>query len=552
MKFKLFNYPRKPLLFLTFILLIFGASSCGGGDVECPDLSINDDIVESEIIEQYHTMYFPTNTKSESVDRIGVYIDLSDGITKYCLGNENNKKVYKKFLTSISNKVDNTDYFELSNDSVIKYSNSNIIDYFTGSGFKLNGKLKTGAPLDQAINRIADNDNVGVLITDGELYDKSAGKVSKEMWASKAFTKWFNKGNKLEIVYTDFTENNKGKEYNKHMFIMFFIPKNATNKVYENYLEDLKEDKITYKTMSFSTNISEMYEREYKNAQLPGADKYLEDFTEVNSFFPSNNYAMEFIDFSDIAPFSINDDGLVYYLRDVGDENGNKMNYPLIDKLFFHFDKLQNYDVNKIKIVVHDVYDDFENYKKNLLARQNPPIVVKNTKGKDSLTVENYLVFDCLTTIDGYEPYDIDMKSQQDTTNNFTSLLNQSFRYKKGDFSSSDLGVQDFLFLDQTAGEVNEVNDSGKYEIVLKFHEQLNEATKGLNIERKNLFRVDVILEEAIVDDESINTDALTWDKIDESGKDEALYTSLRNTMSENIPTGVIYSYYLKFEPFNQ
>jgi hypothetical protein len=97
---------------------------------------------------------------------------------------------------------------------------------------------------------------------------------------------------------------------------------------------------------------------------------------------------------------------------------------------------------------------------------------------------------------------------------------------------------------------VNEKNDEGKYEIVLKFDEQLNQGTKGLNTERKNLFRVDVILEEAVVD--GIDADALTWDKIDNSGKDEALYTSLRNTISENTPSGVLYSYYLKFEPFNQ
>jgi hypothetical protein len=57
-------------------------------------------------------------------------------------------------------------------------------------------------------------------------------------------------------------------------------------------------------------------------------------------------------------------------------------------------------------------------------------------------------------------------------------------------------------------------------------------------------------LEEAVVD--GIDADALTWDKIDNSGKDEALYTSLRNTISENTPSGVLYSYYLKFEPFNQ
>lgn len=549
---KKYKHISKAKIVPCFLILMlsFCFYGCFPEGDECSDASI-DTVIEKDVIEGYHAQFFPSEISSETNNKIGVYIDLSDGITKYCLGNENNKKVYRKFLTSISNQIDNTDYFELSSDSVIKYKKSNIIDYFEGSGFKLsNGKLKTGAPLDKAINKISNSDNLGVLITDGELYDNKTKTVSKEMWASKAFAKWFNKGNKLEIVYTDFTENNNGKTYKKHMYIMFFIPNGTKNQVYDNYLNGLKEDNITYKTMSFSTNISEMYEREYKNTQTPGVSKYMEYFTELNAYYQSSNAAMEFIDFSDIAPFNVEEEGLVYYLRDFGDDNGNKMNYPFVDKLFFHFNRLKNYDVKKVKLVVHDVYDDFKAYKKNFLAKKYTPELIKNTEGKDSLTVENYLVFNCLTTIDGEEPYEIEMKTQQDTTSNFSSLLKDSFKYKMSKFSSSDLGIQDFLFLDQTAGEVNEKNDEGKYEIVLKFDEQLNQGTKGLNTERKNLFRVDVILEEAVVD--GIDADALTWDKIDNSGKDEALYTSLRNTISENTPSGVLYSYYLKFEPFNQ
>ncbi|SRX56218.1 hypothetical protein [Aequorivita sp. CIP111184] len=549
MRFKLFIPLRNIIRIFSLFVICLVITNCASSSDECPNKSL-DDIVETKIIEQYHSEFFPDENVSNSNDRVGVYVDFSDGITKFCLNNENNKNVYKKFFASISNLNNSTDYFELSNDSLIQYPKNNIVDYFQGSGFKTaDGKYKIGAPIDKAINKIVDSDNVGVLITDGELYDKRVGAVSKEMWASKAFAKWFKKGNKIEIVYTDFIENNNGKEYKKHMYIMFFIPNNSENKILENYLADLKADNLDYKTLSFSTNISNMYVREYKNAQTPGADKYLEYFTETEAYYPSPKRAFEFIDFS-VAPFSLNDDGLVYYLRDSGDENGKKKNYPLLDKLFFRFDMLNNYDVNKIKIVVHDINDDFNNFKRNLLAKENPPSLVKNSNGKDSLTVENYLVFDCLTTIDEEEPYNIINKSQQDTINNFRSILSNDFVYAKKTFDISDLGVQDFLFLDQTAGEVNQANDSGKYEIVLKFNDQLNENTKGLNNDRPNLFRVDIILEEAVVED--MDETALTWDKIDNSGKDEALYLSLKNTMKDNIPKGVIYSYYLKFGPFNQ
>jgi len=551
MRLKLLISPKKTLSLFSLFLLIFGVTSCITDPDNCPNESV-DAIVESKFIEQYHSGFFPDEIVTKSNDKVGVYVDFSDGITKYCLSNENNKNVYKKFFASISYLNNSTDYFELSNDSLIQYPNTNIINYFQGSGFKTaDGIYKKGAPIDKAINKIVENDNVGVLITDGELYNKSAKAVSKDFWASKAFAKWFKKGNKLEIVFTNFTESNNGKDYKKHMYIMFFIPNNSENKILENYLADLKAANLDYKTLSFSTNISNMYTREYKNAQTPGADKYLEYFTEAEAYYQSPERAFEFIDFS-LAPFNINDDGLVYYLRDLGDENGNKRNYPLLDKLFFHFDTLKNYNVNKIKIVVHDVNKDFNNFKRNLLAKQNPPKLTKNSNGKDSLTVENYLVFDCLTTIDEEYPYDIIDKSQQDTINGFESILTNDFEYHKKTFDISDLGVQDFLLLDQTAGEVNQANDSDKYEIVLKFNDQLNEDTKGLNDNEPNLFRVDVILEEAIIKNMEEAEAALTWDKIDNSGIDEALYISLKNTMIHNTPKGVIYSYYLKFNPFNQ
>lgn len=549
MRLKIFIFSRKSLRSFSFFFLIFGVSSCGPSTGECPDESV-DAIEEATIIEQYHVKFFPDELVTKSSDKVGVFVDFSDGITKYSLSHDNNRNVYSKLFASISYLNNDTDYYELSNDSVILYPKKNIVDYFQSSGFKkANGEYKIGAPIDKAIHNIVESDNVGVLITDGELYDKGNKEVSKEFWASKAFAKWFKKGNKLEIVYTNFTESNNGKDYEKHMYIMFFIPRNSENKILENYLTDLTSAKLEFQRLSFSTDISNLYSREYKNAQTPGADKYLEYFSDAEAFYPSPERAFEFIDFS-IAPFNVNEDGLVYYLRDAGDDNGNRKNYPLLDKLFFHFDRLENYNVNNLKMVVHDVSEDFNRFKRNLIARENPPKVIKNSGGNDSLTVENYLVFDCLTTIDGEDPYDIYNKSQQDTINRFEPMLNNGFKYSKENYDISSPGVQDFLYLDQTAGEINQANDSDKYEIVLKFHDQLNGDTKGLNTNEPTLYRVDIILEEAAV--KNMEEAALTWDKIDDSGKDQALYISLKNTMKENTPKGVIYSYYLKFAPFNQ
>ena len=106
--------------------------------------------------------------------------------------------------------------------------------------------------------------------------------------------------------------------------------------------------------------------------------------------------------------------------------------------------------------------------------------------------------------------------------------------------------------LDQSAGEISEVNADGEYEIIVKFSDRLKESNSQLSSDRDNVVRVDVVIDD--VDLKEINKEALTWTRIDDGKTDDALYRSLKNIMKkeEVRPKGVVYSYYLKFNPFNQ
>ena len=543
------------------IILIFvqSCTGCAGGSSNGDFQSFySNEVPDQEMIEAYHLSHFPVSFVENPNDKLAIYVDLSDGITKYSFGNKNNIDVYE-MLFKVAAAEPTAEYYELSDDKVTLYNDGEANNYFTGKGFKKDGRLKQGAPIDQAINAIVDRDNVGVLITDGELFNIKQNVVSSNTWASTAFEKWMNKGNKLVIIYTDFEEENDGETYDKHMYVMFFIPnKNnesldkKANELLNNYINDLEEEGYKTKKLEFSTNTNGLYRRDYPNSQLPGSSTYIEYFDKPLEYYVSEKSAIEFVDMTPAA-FNCEDEGLVYYLRDLGDPNtGKPQNYPLFEKLYFNFSALTSYNVEDLKIVIHEVSDDFKNYKRNVLARKNLPVLESSMDGTDSLDEDNFLVFSGMSLVDDAEPYDISKATVEDTVDGFLPILKSEFKFKKTDFKTTDIGIQDFIELDKSAGRINEINQSGEYEILLKFSEKLNENNNNFNSDRDNLFRIDIVLEE--VESKEIDKAALTWDKIDKSGEDDALYRSLKNIMEkeEVKPKGVIYSFYVKLAPFNQ
>jgi len=542
-KFKALNGFVLAIIFISFS----GCGSDGGGDY--PSFS-SDELREDSVIEAYHLEYFLSNLDNESKDNPSVYVDFSNGLTEKAFSDKNNYGVYKMLLNNLSTSP-SIDYYELSEDTMRLYEGNEAFSYFEKEGF-LNdkGKFKEGAPIDQAINTIVESDNIGILITDGELYNKSAGKISTNAWASKALEKWMKKGHELVIVYTDFKEKNKGEIYDKHMYVMFFIPNNKTQ-ILDGYISDLVEEEWKFDTLRFSTNTLDLFTRDYPNAQLPGSPTYLEYFGDPVAYLNSANSAMEFVDMTN-AYFNCYEEGLVYYLRDMLNDNNKAQNNPIFDKLYFEFSSLPNYRVNSVDIVVHSIYEDFSNYKRNILARNNLPVVEKKVKGgDDSLNIGNHLVFNGMAYVDGEHPYDTSNVNITDKTDGFISILKNDFKFNKTNYLTSDKGIQDFLFIDKPAGEMSEINQDGKYEIIIKFDPKLNENNSFLNTSRNNLFRIDVILDDVVTKD--INKEALTWQKIDGSGTDDALYRSLKNIMKkENVkPNGVVYSYYVKLGKFN-
>ena len=544
------KYLYKSLLAFCLLLLII---SCEGDNgctnetvISTQDVDMNHpDFLE--IIEGYNATYNNTSKASNNQIKTNVFVDLSDGITKFALKDQNNKKLLEQFFFGVQNE-DNLSYYELSSDSVIKYSDTQALSYFTNTGHKdANGKLKQGAPIDKAFNIIAGDDDLGIVITDGELYDSKAKQVSMNPWASDALKQWFGKNGSLEIIYTDFSESNSGQTFNKHMYLMVFIPNNYSGNFISSLKKDLTSSGVQFKSDTYSTNVSDLYDRDsYPNAQTPGTIQ-LNTYGDTEGYFSDDNF--EYINLTNIAEFNTSDDGIVYYLRDVGDENGKPFNYPIVEKLFIDLEAITNYDVKEVKINVSNVTEDFNRFKRNYYALKNKPKISKDETGKDMLTEDNYLIFDecSLVDIDGDYPYDTFQKVLKDTKEDYLNVLKANYNFE---LPKADNRLNDFIFIDNDAGMNNQANKQ-KFETVLKFDLKFDEDTKGFYAEKNNIIKVDVIVEREDFNLKPINRKSLTWDKIDRSGSDQTLFISLRNVLNNNKPNSILYTYYIELGQFN-
>ena len=259
----------------------------------------------------------------------------------------------------------------------------------------------------------------------------------------------------------------------------------------------------------------------------------------------------EYIDLSS-APFNADlsdDTGLLNVIRNSIDEDGKTKSLPLLEKLFFDFNKIENYQINDLKINVSNITENFKSFKRNYYANKFKPEILKKTNGLDSLDIDNYLVFNpCITQIDDEVPYDLINKTQNDTINGFASMLIENFAFSPKD---GIIDLKDFLELDKTAGKVNEINDKySKYETIIKFSNKFNSETVGFINEENNIIKIDIVIEDLTIKPLSYND--LTWNKITEEGVDETLYRSLTNTIKNNSPKEkIIYTYYIEFSPFN-
>ena len=112
-----------PLLLITIVIgaCLLTLSSCSTSGTDYPDYS-SDEEVEVDRIEAYHQKHFPVSSVDEPKDNPAIYVDFSDGITKYSLSDKNNEDIYK-MLFKVAAVDQSVEYFELRDEFTLKNSN---------------------------------------------------------------------------------------------------------------------------------------------------------------------------------------------------------------------------------------------------------------------------------------------------------------------------------------------------------------------------------------------------------------------------------------------
>lgn len=500
---------KKTIFFLIGIILT-SILACNQGN--CPQLYFE----KYDLIDAYHTSYFPNEQENQIINKFAIYLDYSSGM-KIAFSDKKSASFYDLFINSL--KISTVDFYEVDKNEVNKIENLSKSELYKKIK-ETKRYLGINAPLNKAVNDIVKKNTEAVFITDGELWEN---QERDDPWAREEFASWLKAGNAIDFFVTDHTDAGKIK----HVFYMFFIPKhriydkeNIANQ-FRFYLENSIEAKnLKYTQFTFSTNTYKLL-KEYKTETSGGVNENagLDETTYINrENYEYHDYMIEWKD-------------LYKYILEAYDNNGNQIKGgdPIISKLYIETSGLEFYNIEEIGIKVYDIYSDFQNLIiKNEIAA-NKPTFLLDEAGKKILDENNKPIVDCPGHYDGYNEYgeliaDTIFKASQNL-----SILNEVFAFDNDAF-------------------INNYKEQGRGELIIKFHPNFDGTQ--ISSEHENFFRIDVYLKKINVNTSNPDLEKFIWDgkQVD---RNRSIYNSVLGALNEANPEGeIIYTYYISTLPF--
>ena len=188
----------------------------------------------------------------------------------------------------------------------------------------------------------------------------------------------------------------------------------------------------------------------------------------------------------------------------------------------------ESFILKEVKVQVSDVTEDYSRYVKSKEASvsDNIPVLVKDP-GNNDVWDENSL--NNPITSETYVVNTLDLKPEY------------QYKYTPGESISEVFDFDTSIFSDRLKNSPEEV------ELVTVFHKNFS---GNLDSSEPRILRVDYVIETT---EENYNAqlEAFKWNSVINAanGVNSSLYESIRNTLQEVKPKGIVYSYYLKFEP---
>jgi hypothetical protein len=468
--------------------------------------------------------YFDASLGKESKVPTGnqsIYVDFSDGLVQAYTSETNNKVVDYISQKMVGSSID---WYGLGRNhngvGKLEYANDRDIYNKVISPTSYSDIM---APIEEALKKISVSSNDALLITDFEEYTPD-GKEQPYAYAKDYFTKWIEAGNSITFYYSKYTEKN-GKGQKNLYFVIFNyggVNENSLLTKFEKAIENrnlagLKKFEINPNPYSVNndyggkekTGLTLDPDVENKSS-LEIGDKEGAVLFYQNGFL-NNSKPYEAFEFGQ----SLNDVFDFYF----------KEKRRFSKKLYLDATNNASYILKNVKVQVTDVTADYTRYIQSLEAKKNIPVFIKDAGNNDvwdEESMNNPIITKC------YEKNTKTLKKEYQYAHTPSEAIPEIF-----DFDAS-------IFSDRLKNSPKEV------ELVTTFHK--NFSGKFTNTDQV-ILRLDYIVE-TTEENYSGQLDAFKWKSVITSGfENNSLYESIRNTLQEVKPKGILYSFFLKLEP---
>lgn len=496
------------------LLAVFFTAACKHSN--CPEDYYEFD---KNTLKSYHKTYFGGEKEQAEAKNFSIYIDYSDGM-QVAFADPNARQFYELFVNSLP--ISQVSFFEVGKSQINEIENlakSELYDKIK------NRKKFVGnyAPLDLAAEKIVAQNREAVLITDGELFDKRLGERD-DPWAREAFTTWLKNGNTIEFFVTDHTD--AGKQ--KHIFYMFFVPKNTTPDAksitgqFRFYLEKSVEAKSLQYTHFALSKTAYKIVQEYPTAKSGGANQYAEIDPET---FVNQGETLGY----EFHQYYLTWADMVEFIANAYDEKtGNPIQggAPLISKLFIEPGALEFFSIEQVEIQTFDVKDDYYRFVKSQYCQNcEKPSFERNEKGEKILDQDNNPILAQTGDPECYDQYG-------------KLIVDTNFQAAK------KLPIVKELFTFDHEAFMNNYREQARGEIIIKIHPNFDGSQ--LSAECGNLHRVDVFLKKVSENTQNPKLQKCIW-KGKQVPKNRSIYNSILGALNQANPEGeVIYSFYIK------
>jgi hypothetical protein len=490
-------------------VLLMSVAACNNDKQEDPFAKFN--LYDQELgkrIEAYQHHIVPNNANSKSGNP-ALYIDFSSGINKAFADPHIKEMMTNCFNTVLSQKFD---VYKLGSNKIIPLNVANT----TELGQQVSNPAQYAdiwAPIQTAVEKIVNDNNDALLITDFEEWQKNI-EVTNTAFLKIPFSKWLEKGNTIHFFIADYKEG----KVEKHLYFTVF---NAGNPNESSMISKL-ESKLGPLTTRF-----DLSDKSYK----------------LRTAYPGEQSGGEFYDpsgKSDIAKNVL--DLKTNYIN--GLKNGNHFEfYPLgVDwktiaqlhttyasqkqfndffrKLYIDLSNDDSYTFGDFDVKVSDVTSDFENFSRTDEAKKHKPKLAKGSNGEAKFA-------DNQTDAVALACYGTD------------GNLKEQWSYKP----KPAIPLNEVFTLNQPLFKNTRTTDHKNAEFGVSFAP----AFKLKNIQNpEGIVKVDIVLNTATPNLANAKLSKFQWVNSHQV-PNIALYESIKNTLQELKPAHkIIYSYYIK------